>query len=115
MMSADAIVSQWTTPCRSASALIAIPRGEAYVPVISLTPFWLMMRSASLFPALGSGASPRMKAILSPLMPPFSYHIPGDFHRYVGFVAVLRPWSSERLQNSNLDIFGQCRFERQAG
>jgi hypothetical protein len=31
-----------------------------------------MMRSASLFPALGSGASPRMKAILSPLMPPFS-------------------------------------------
>src|SRR5262245_31039053 len=31
-----------------------------------------MIRSASLFPALGSGASPRMKAILSPLMPPFS-------------------------------------------
>ena len=72
MMSADAIVSQWTTPCRSASALIAIPSGEAYVPVISLTPFWLMIRSASLYPALGSGASPRMKAIVSPLMPPFS-------------------------------------------
>ena len=45
----------------------------------------------------------------------FIDHVPGDFHRHVGFVAVLRPWSSERLQNSNLDILGQCRFERQAG
>src|SRR5215467_3900337 len=42
-------------------------------------------------------------------------HIPGNFHRHVRLVAVLRPWSSERLQNPDLDVLGQCRAEWQAG
>src|SRR5262249_58303351 len=42
-------------------------------------------------------------------------HIPGDFHRHIRLVAVLRPWSSERLQNPDLDVLGQCRAEWQAG
>src|SRR5262249_53877987 len=42
----------------------------------------------------------------------FIDHVPGDLHRHVRLVAVLRPWSSERLQNSNLDILGRRRSER---
>src|SRR5262249_34202172 len=45
----------------------------------------------------------------------FIDHIPGNFHRHVRLVAVLRPWSSERLQNSNLDVLGQCRSKWEAG
>src|SRR5215831_11266381 len=45
----------------------------------------------------------------------FIDHVPGDFHRHVRLVAVLRPWSSERLQDSNLDVLGQCRSEWEAG
>src|SRR5215470_10292298 len=44
----------------------------------------------------------------------FVYHVPGDFHRHVRLVPVLRPWSSERLQDPNLNVLGQCRSEWEA-
>src|SRR5262249_8160014 len=45
----------------------------------------------------------------------FIDHVPGNFHRHVRLVSVLRPWSGERLQDSNLDVLGQCRSEWEAG
>src|SRR5262245_2166088 len=45
----------------------------------------------------------------------FIDHVPGNFHRHVRLVPVLRPWSGERLQDSNLDVLGQCRSEWEAG
>src|SRR5215467_9318377 len=45
----------------------------------------------------------------------FIDHVLGNFHRHVRLVPVLRPWSGERLQDSNLDVLGQCRSEWEAG
>src|SRR5215831_14925230 len=45
----------------------------------------------------------------------FIDHVPGNFHRHVRLVPVLRPLSGERLQDSNLDVVGQCRSEWEAG
>src|SRR5262245_11507107 len=41
----------------------------------------------------------------------FIDHVPGNFHCHVRLIPVLRPWSSERLKNPNLDVFGQYRPE----